>query len=125
MVVENKAPENKAQEPNKTSSGIQPNVGGLLCYLAWWVTGIVFLVIEKENKFVRFHAWQSIFTFAAITIIQIILMFIPIIGWILNILIWIGSVILWALMMYKAYQGKMTKLPITGNLAENQVKPKA
>jgi len=113
---------NKSQEPNKTTSGMQPNVAGLLCYLFWWVTGIVFLIIEKENKFVRFHAWQSIFIFVVITIIQIILAFIPIIGWILGIVIWILSVILWIVLMYNAYQGKMLKLPIAGNLAENQVK---
>ena len=118
------AVENKPTEPNKTSSGIQQNVAGLLCYLVWWITGIIFLIIEKDNKFVRFHAWQSIFTFATITIIQIILSFIPIIGWILGILVWIGSVILWAMMMYRAYQGKMTKLPIAGNLAEKQVTQK-
>jgi uncharacterized membrane protein len=117
MAVEKKAP-----EENKTSSGMQQNIAGLLCYLVWWITGIVFLIIEKENKFVRFHAWQSIFTFAAITIVQIILSFIPIIGWILSILVWIGSIILWAYLMYSAYQGKKIKLPIAGNLAESQTK---
>jgi uncharacterized membrane protein len=107
-------------ESPKTSSGLQPNVAGLLCYLLWWVTGIVFLIIEKDNKTIKFHAWQSIFTFAAITVVQIILMFIPFIGWILGILVWIGSVILWVLLMYWAYQGKMVKLPIAGNLAAKQ-----
>ena len=122
MAEENKPPEaSKVPEANRTSSGMQQNVAGLLCYLVWWVTGIVFLIIEKENKFVRFHAWQSIFTFAVITIIQIILSFIPIVGWILGIIVWIGSVILWALLMYNAYQGKMIKIPIAGNLAESQV----
>jgi len=105
----------------QTSSGIQENVAGLLCYLAWWVTGIIFLIIEKDNKTVRFHAWQSIFAFAAITIIQIILGFIPIIGWILGIIVWILAVILWIVSMMKAYQGKMFKLPIAGNLAGKQV----
>jgi uncharacterized membrane protein len=117
MAVENKAP-----EPNKTSSGIQQNVAGLLCYLLWWVTGIVFLIVEKENKIVRFHAWQSIFTFGAITIIQIILSFIPFVGWILGIIVWIISVIIWIVCMMKAYQGVSFKLPIVGNIAENQVK---
>ena len=117
MAIETKPP-----EPNKTSSGMNQNVAGLLCYLAWWVTGIVFLIIEKENKFVRFHAWQSIFTFAVITIIQIILGFIPFVGWILSILVWIGSVILWIVLMLNAYQGKTIKLPIAGNLAESQTK---
>ena len=127
MAEEKKAPEpgktpesNKAAEPIKTSSGMEENVVGLLCYVAWWVTGIIFLVIEKENKFVRFHAWQSIFTFAGITIIQIILGFIPIIGWILGIIVWILSIVLWIVCMMRAYQGKSFKLPIVGNIAANQ-----
>lgn len=115
-------PQNAAPGPVKTSSGIEQNVAGLLCYVLWWVTGIVFLIIEKENKFVRFHAWQSIFTFAAITIVQIILSFIPIVGWILGIIIWILSVVLWVVCMLKAYRGEKFKLPIAGNLAENQIK---
>lgn len=117
MAVENKGP-----EPTKASTGMQPNVAGLLCYLAWWLTGIIFLIIEKENKTVRYHAWQSIFTFAPITIIQIILGFIPIIGWILGIFVWIGSVILWIILMMNAYQGKKIKIPIAGNMAEGKVK---
>ncbi len=99
---------------------MEQNVAGLLCYLVWWVTGIIFLVIEKENKFVRFHAWQAIFAFAAITIVQIILAFIPIVGWILGIIVWILSVVLWAVCMYNAYQNKKFKLPIVGNIAEKQ-----
>ena len=44
----------------KTSTGLDENVAGLLCYILGWITGIVFLVIEPDNKFVRFHALQSI-----------------------------------------------------------------
>jgi uncharacterized membrane protein len=112
---------NETPETNKTSSGMQENVAGLLCYVLWWVTGVIFLIIEKDNKFIRFHAFQSIFTFGAITIIQIILAFIPIVGWILGIIIWILSVLLWIYCMMKAYQGSRFKLPIVGDIAENQV----
>jgi uncharacterized membrane protein len=112
---------NGAPAANKTSSGMQENVAGLLCYVLWWVTGIIFLVIEKENKFVRYHAFQSIFLFAGITVIQIILAFIPIIGWILGIVVWILSVILWVVCMLKAYQGSKFKIPIAGNIAAKQV----
>ncbi len=126
MVVEDKPKvTEKTPVSDKTSSGIQPNTAGLLCYLLWWVTGIIFLVIEKENKVVRFHAWQSIFTFGLITVIQIILTFIPIVGWILGIIIWILSVVLWAVLMVNAYQGKKIKLPIAGNLAESKIKERA
>jgi uncharacterized membrane protein len=104
----------------KTSTGLTENVAGLLCYVLGWVTGIVFLIIEKDNKTIKFHAWQSIFTFGALTVIQIILGFIPIVGWILGIIVWLLTVILWILLMVKAYQGQMWKVPIAGNIAAKQ-----
>ncbi len=106
----------------RTSSGMQQNVAGALCYLLGWVTGIIFLIAEKENKFVRFHAWQSIIVFGAYMVIAIILSFIPIIGWIIGMLLGIAIFILWLVLMFKAYQGKMIKLPVAGNIAENQIK---
>ena len=53
----------------KTSTGIQPNVAGLLAYVVGFVTGIIFFVIEKENKFVRFHAMQCILSSAALFVL--------------------------------------------------------
>jgi uncharacterized membrane protein len=108
---------------DKTNSGIQPNLAGLLCSALWWVTGIIFLLIEKENKFIRFHAIQSIFTFGAISIIQIILGFIPVVGLIKSVIVWVAAFVLWILLMYQAYQGKMFKLPIVGDNAEKQSIP--
>ena len=105
----------------KTSTGIKPNVAGLLCYLVGWVTGLIFLLIEKESKFVRFHAIQSIAINVVLFVIYLIFMFIPIIGWIINIFIGIAMFILWIVLMYKAYQGEKFKLPIVGNFAEKQV----
>ena len=113
------------QQGNKTSTGLQQNVAGLLCYLLTWLTGIVFLIIEKENKIVRFHALQSIAVFAPINILMIILTFIPILGWIINILLWVLEVILWIVLMMNAYQGKMIKIPIAGNFAEKNSNPAA
>ena len=102
----------------KTSTGIQPNLAGLLCYAGWWVTGIIFLILEKENRLIRFHAVQSIITFGAISVVQFVLGFIPFIGWILSLLIWALSVIRWIVLMLKAYQNQMFKLPIAGDIAE-------
>jgi uncharacterized membrane protein len=112
----------------KTSTGLEANVAGLLCYVLCWVSGLVFILIEKENKFVRFHAVQSIAVFGALTVVQIILgilMIIPYIGLIfviLYILVWILWVILWIVLMVKAYQGTMFKLPWAGNFAEEKTK---
>ena len=105
----------------KTSTGLEENVAGLLCYVLGWVSGLVFILIEKENKFVRFHAMQSIIVFGALTVARIILAWIPIIGWILGIIIGIGAFVLWIILMIKAYQGEKYKLPWAGNLAEKQV----
>jgi uncharacterized membrane protein len=105
-------------ETKKTGSGLDQNLAGALCYVLGWLTGIIFLVIEKENKFVRFHAVQSIVVFGAITVAQIILWIIPFIGWIIGILLSIVTFLLWIFLMYKAYQGQTYKLPIAGNIAE-------
>jgi uncharacterized membrane protein len=104
----------------KTSTGLQQNVAGLLCYVLGWVTGIVFLILEKDNRFVRFHAMQSIVTFGAITVVQIILSFIPVVGGVLGWVVWLLSLVLWIILMVKAYQGQMYKLPVAGDIAEKQ-----
>ena len=104
----------------KTSSGLQENVAGLLCYLLGWVTGLIFFLLEPKNKFVRFHAVQSIALSVVIIVIYVVFIFIPVIGFIIDILAWIVFLILWILLMVKAYQGQMFKLPIIGNFAEQQ-----
>lgn len=106
---------------DKTSTGMQQNVAGLLTYLAGFVTGIVFIIIEKENKFVRFHAMQSIFVFGFLFVVNIILSFIPFIGWIIMPFVGILGLILWILLMIKAYKGEYYKLPVVGEMAEKQI----
>ena len=105
---------------SKDSTGLSPNVAGLLCYVAGWISGIVFLIIEKESKFVKFHALQSIVTFGILTVVQIVLSFIPFVGWVLVPLVWILMVVLWIILMIRAYSGVMWKLPWVGNWAEQQ-----
>ncbi|WP_077616988.1 DUF4870 domain-containing protein [Bacillus sinesaloumensis] len=117
--------EKKNQEPqnqDKTSTGLTDNVAGLLSYVLGPITGIIFLVIEKENRFVRFHALQSIFVFVAIFIITTVLSFIPIIGWLISLIASPLSLVLWILLMYQAYQGKWYKLPVVGDIVEQQLK---
>ncbi|MEF8941462.1 MAG: DUF4870 domain-containing protein [Desulfohalobiaceae bacterium] len=107
-------------EKNNTVLGIDENIESLLCYVLGWLTGIVFLLLEKENLFVRFHAMQSLVVFLALFIISLIIGVIPIIG-LLSPIIFLLSVILWILLMFKAFQGEKYKLPWAGEFAENQV----
>ena len=104
--------------PKKTATGLDENLAGLLCYVGWWVSGIVFLIIEPDNKFVRFHAIQSIIAFGFITVALSILGWMPVVGTILTAIIGLGSFALWIAMMIKAYQGARYKLPVAGDMAE-------
>ena len=106
----------------KTSTGIQPNVAALLSYVAGFVTGIIFFLIEKDNKFVRFHALQSAIAFGAIFVLQMFFSYIPSIGVYLLPVLDLGCVILWVVCMVKAYQGEMFKLPVVGDIAQQNIK---
>lgn len=102
----------------ETSMGMQPNLAGLLCYFLGFVTGLVFYFVEKKNKFVRFHAMQSILVFGGFFVINLVLLVIPILGLIISTLLSLMSLVLWVLLMVKAYQGEYFKLPIAGDIAE-------
>jgi uncharacterized membrane protein len=116
------------------NSGLQANTAGALAYLAGIITGILFLVIDpyKSDRFVRFHAFQSIFfnvawiaLWVGWTIVGVILgavtkglffiLQVPI-----DLVLMVGGFALWAFLMYSAYQGKMTRLPVVGALAAKQ-----
>ena len=121
---------------SESSTGLSPNVAGLLCYVVGWITGIVFVVIEKKSKFVKFHAWQSIMTFGILTVVQIIISMLAAVAWsplgvvsglwsvlnVLGIIVWVLTVGLWIALMVLAYSGKMWKLPGVGNWAERQAR---
>ena len=105
----------------KTSTGFDANVAAALTYLVGFVTGIIFLLVEKENKFVRFHAMQSTLLFIGIILVDVVLKMIPFLGFLVVIIIVIPlSAILWLLLMYKAYQGEEFKLPLVGQMAADR-----
>lgn len=106
--------------PDPSSTGLDPKVAGLLCYLLGFVTGIIFLVLEKQSRFVKFHAMQSTVVFVAVIVINLVLSWIPIIGWLASIIITPLTFILWIVLMLMALQGKMYKLPYIGDWAEQQ-----
>lgn len=95
-----------------SSTGIDASVAAMLAYLAGWLTGALFLAIEKKSRFVRFHAWQSVLTFLPIFVA---IWLVP-----LWFVLWPLSVALWIVLMYKAFKGERFKLPVIGDLAERQ-----
>ena len=128
-------PTKDAAKPEaESSTELSPNLAGFLCYVAMWITGIVFVLLEKKSTFVKFHAWQSIMTFVVLTVVQIILLTIVAIVpdspalWIVadvfstfSVIVWLIIVGLWIALMILAYQGKMWKVPWAGDWAEKQI----
>ena len=106
-------------ENDKSSLNLEQNLAGLLCYLGTVITGIIFLIIEKENKFVRFHAMQSICFFAAIWIASFILGFVPFVGWLVASLLSLAGFVGWIVLMFKAYNNEYFKVPLIGDLSED------
>ena len=116
----------EAEQRQKTASdisttGLVPNIAGLLCYIAGWITGIIFLVIEQKNRFVRFHAIQSIIVFGTLSVATALLSQIPLVGVVFGVIIGILMFILWIVLMIKAYQGEFYKVAIAGDLAERSL----
>jgi len=110
------------QHTEKTSTGMDANIAATLSYLVGFVTGVIFLLLEKENKFVRFHAMQSTILFAGIVAIDILLQLVPILGALVVIFVVIpASAILWLLLMFKAYQGEEFRLPLIGDMAAERM----
>jgi uncharacterized membrane protein len=105
----------------KSSTGLEANLAGALTYVLGPLTGILFLVLDKDSKFVRFHAMQSTITFVAMFVISLVLGMIPILGWILLLPFQLAVLILWIFLMYKAFNREKFKLPVIGDLAEKQV----
>lgn len=109
---------------------MEENVAGLLCYVLGWITGLIFLLIDKR-PFVRFHAAQSLVTFGGLHVLHIILGFAiggsifaggffgawTVFGMVLALVNLIGLVA-WILCMVKAYQHERFKLPVLGDIAE-------
>jgi uncharacterized membrane protein len=121
----------------KSSTGLDENVAALLAYVFNWVSGLVFFLIEKSSRLVRFHAMQSILLTALGFVVFIVLWF----GWIIFAIVgalvadflpglislvfglllfvfMIGIVIAWIMCAIKAYQGQYFKLPLIGSFAE-------
>jgi uncharacterized membrane protein len=104
------------EEKERSSTGLEENVAGFLCYLFGFITGIVFLIVEKKSSFVKFHAAQSTVTFLVIFVVLLLLGWVPIFG----VLIWIASLILWLLLMIKALRGERYALPLVGKITEGK-----
>jgi uncharacterized membrane protein len=97
---------------------LETNVAGLLCYALFWVSGVIFLIIEPKNRFVRFHAIQSVIVFGLLHVTSILAGLLPFVDTFFCVVIGITAFILWIVLMFKAVQSQTYKLPCIGYLAK-------
>jgi uncharacterized membrane protein len=121
----------------KSSTGLDENIAALLAYVFGWVSGLIFFLIEKDSKLVRFHAMQSILFNLCVGVLCFIIWIlfaiiyliasqvagamgslVGILGTLLWLVLSLGILIAWVLCLVRAYQGQYFKLPIIGNFAE-------
>ncbi len=108
------------------AQGMTDNVAGMLAYL--FIPAIVFLVVEpyNKNRFIRFHSFQCLFLCVVMIAVQIGLSILTIVPFLvlltlpLHAIVALGAFVLWIVMLLKANQGQMYKLPMIGDLAEKQ-----
>jgi uncharacterized membrane protein len=113
--------------PQATAGGMADNVAGMLAYITI-IPAIIFLVMEpyNKNRFIRFHSWQCLFFAGALFVLHVglsIFTFVPFMALItfpLHLLVSLGGFIIWIVLLMKANQGQMYKLPVIGDLAEKQ-----
>ncbi len=114
--------------PAAPASGLQENLAGCLCYALGWLTGIIFLLIDRR-PFVRFHAAQSIVVFGGLTILRFVLLFgflgggryygfFSFVG-LLSLLVSMATLIAWLVLMILAYQGKRYEVPVAAGIAKS------
>lgn len=124
-------------QAGKSSTGLDENIAALLSYIFGWVSGLIFFLIEKDSRLVRFHAMQSLLFNVLVGVVAIALWVVLFIVFmiaaqlsnalatvlsLLSILVW-GVFLLailagFILCLVKAFQGQYFKLPVIGNFAE-------
>ena len=108
--------------PDETpQTGLSDNAASGLAYVTI-IPAIVFLAVAPYNQksIIRFHSWQSIFLFVASVAIHIVLLFIPVVGWVLSPLFSLFVIVIWVICLVKAFNGERFKLPLIGNFADQQ-----
>ena len=98
------------------NSRLEPRLAAVLSYMLWIVSGMIMLMVERENRFVRFHALQSI-AYCGIVVVSFVALAIA--GFpLLSALLGMASLAIWVLLMYRAAQGRWWQLPWVGRWAE-------
>lgn len=106
----------------RSTLGLDTNLAAVIAYLFGALSGILLLVVEREDRDVRFHAMQSTLTFLAVTVLSLALGSVPVVGGVLAGLVYGAAVVVWAVLMFKAFTGERYQLPYIGEIAARQLR---
>lgn len=119
-----------------SSTGLPPNTAAALAYLAWWLSGLLFFLVERESRFVKFHAAQSLVGLGAVFVISLTLgvfalaaLFISAAAF--KVLLYASyaafalGIVAWAVCIVRAWQGEAFELPWAGAVARRLSGPPA
>ena len=112
-----------------TSTGVEPRLSALLCYTAWWVSALVFLVLEQQHRGVRFHAAQSLVVFGGLSVLIGVLSALSVAMLVVSTtafqaarflvyLVWIGAVGIWLVLMFRTFNGHTWRVPFAADFAD-------
>ncbi|MDQ3071147.1 MAG: DUF4870 domain-containing protein [Acidobacteriota bacterium] len=104
-----------------SSTKLDPNLAAALAYLGGFVTGLILLAVERDSRYVRFHAMQSTALFVGVLIVSIAINSLLFLGaFLFSFVLFPAVVVIWLVLMFKAYNGEKYKLPVVGDFAERR-----
>jgi uncharacterized membrane protein len=122
LEAEEEAARRRSRPREDMALDLAPATAGLLCYVGWWISGLIFFILETRSNWVRFHAAQSLITFGGLSVVGSLFGLIPVAGPALAGIVWFAAFVLWIVCMVRAYRGERFHLPVAGDLAEQMVR---
>lgn len=115
-----------------STTGLDERLAAVLCYSAWWITGGLFLLLERRDRVIRFHAAQSLLLFGAISAILMALGALSVLALVLSSrtyqlvrvagdLLWVGAAVVWLVLVLRAWRGDVWRVPLVAALADRVV----
>lgn len=115
-----------------STTGLDERLAAVLCYSVWWVTGGLFLILERQHRTVRFHAAQSLVLFGAISVMLLALGAVSALALMLSSqvyqlvramgdLLWAGAAVIWLVLVLRAWRGDVWRVPLVAALADHVV----
>ena len=115
-----------------STTGLDERLAGVLCYSVWWVTGGLFLLLERQHRIIRFHAAQSLILFGVVSALLVAFGALSAVSLMLSgalyelmqvfgKLLWLGATVVWLVLVLRAWRGEVWRVPLVAALADRMV----